>query len=245
MIFLLAALAVGGDMIGVRRASDRGVTRVDWLQSYHTFSFGQYHDPAHSGFRSLRVINEDRVRPEGGFGTHPHRDMEILSYVLEGSLEHKDTMGNHSVIRRGEIQIMSAGSGVQHSEFNPSEKESVHFLQIWITPEKKGLSPSYGQKMFYERDRKNTMRLVASRDGRDGSLVVHQDVDVYLASLESGEKLSWSLLQGRGAWIQITRGEVSLSGVHLGAGDGVSIEKEKEIELSAINNAEFFLFDLK
>lgn len=232
-------------MITVRRGSDRGVTRLDWLASFHSFSFGQYHDPAHMGFRTLRVINEDKVHSEGGFGTHPHRDMEILSYVLEGSLEHRDNLGNHSVIRRNEIQLMSAGTGVQHSEFNPSERDPVHFFQIWIIPEKRGLSPTYQQKLFPERERKNTLRLVASHDGREGSLKIHQDAEIFLANLEEGQEITWILRPGRGAWIQMTRGELLLGGVQIKAGDGASIEKEKELSLSAKSNAEFFLFDLK
>jgi hypothetical protein len=197
------------------------------------------------GFRTLRVINEDKVHSEGGFGTHPHRDMEILSYVLEGSLEHRDNLGNHSVIRRNEIQLMSAGTGVQHSEFNPSERDPVHFFQIWIIPEKRGLSPTYQQKLFPERERKNTLRLVASHDGREGSLKIHQDAEIFLANLEEGQEITWILRPGRGAWIQMTRGELLLGGVQIKAGDGASIEKEKELSLSAKSNAEFFLFDLK
>ncbi len=244
MIKWALLLALGGSMIEVRRASDRGHTRLDWLSSYHTFSFGEYHDPLHAGFRTLRVINDDRVRPEAGFSPHSHRDMEILSYVLEGSLEHKDTMGNHSVIRRGELQLMSAGSGIQHSEFNPSERETAHFLQIWIMPEKKGLTPSYQQKLFHERERKNQAQLVVSHDGREGSLRIHQDANIYLAHLDEGAELTWSVQSGRGIWIQVTRGEVTIEGVQLSAGDGISIEKEKEILISGKSNGEFFIFDL-
>jgi redox-sensitive bicupin YhaK (pirin superfamily) len=241
----LAFLASGGIMIGVRRGADRGHTRLDWLASEHTFSFGEYYDPAFHGFRTLRVINEDRIRAEAGFATHAHRDMEILSYVIAGALEHKDTMGNHSVIREGELQVMSAGSGVQHSEFNPSESESVHFLQIWILPEKKGLSPSYGQKSFPLRERKNTLRLVGSRDGAEGALVIHQDVELYLGHLEGGKSLEYVLRSGRGAWVQVIRGDLSLHGVKLRAGDGAAVEKEKVIALKAESETEFFLFDVK
>jgi len=231
-------------MITIRKSSDRGHARHGWLDSHHTFSFADYHDPDHVGFRTLRVINEDRVAPGQGFGTHPHRDMEIISYVLEGSLEHKDSMGTSSVIRPGEVQRMSAGTGVLHSEYNPSSSEPVHFLQIWITPERKNLSPGYEQKAFPEEERKNKLRLVASRDGRDGSLTIHQDAELYAALLSKGGHVRHALPPGRFAWIQVTRGSISLNGQALKAGDGASVGGEKVLELSSTGDAEVLLFDL-
>jgi redox-sensitive bicupin YhaK (pirin superfamily) len=196
------------------------------------------------GFRSLRVINEDRVRPGEGFGTHPHRDMEIVSYVLDGALEHKDNMGTSSVIRPGEVQRMTAGSGVLHSEYNPSRKDPVHFLQIWILPEKKGLKPGYEQKAFSEAERRNRLRLVAARDGRDGSLTIHQDADLYATLLEKGRKVDHALRPGRHAWVQVTRGGVSLNGTPMAAGDGAAVSGEKALELASIEDAEVLMFDL-
>jgi redox-sensitive bicupin YhaK (pirin superfamily) len=231
-------------MITIRKANDRGHARHGWLDSHHTFSFADYHDPDHMGFRTLRVINEDRVEPGQGFGTHPHRDMEIISYVLEGSLEHKDSMGTSSVIRPGEVQRMSAGTGVLHSEYNPSNSEPVHFLQIWISPERKNLKPGYEQKAFPEEARKNKLRLVASRDGRDGSLTIHQDAELYTSLLSKGGKVRHALPSGRFAWIQVTRGSVSLNGQALNAGDGASVGGEKVLELSSTGDAEVLLFDL-
>src|SRR5581483_6022908 len=198
-------------MITIRKSGDRGHAEHGWLDSRHTFSFADYYDQDQMGFRTLRVINEDRVRPGEGFGTHPHRDMEIVSYVLEGALEHKDSLGTSSVIRPGEVQRMTAGSGVLHSEYNPSQKEPVHFLQIWILPEKKGLRPGYEQKAFPDDQRSNRLRLVASRDGRDGSLTIHQDVDLYSTLLEKGKAVSHALQPGRHAWIQVTRGGLTLN----------------------------------
>src|SRR5688572_20268943 len=205
-------------MIHVRKAEDRGRADHGWLDSRHTFSFADYHDPHYMGFRTLRVINEDRVRPGEGFGTHPHRDMEILSYVIEGALEHKDNIGTSSVIRPGEVQRMTAGTGVLHSEFNPSRKEPVHFLQIWILPEKKGLKPGYEQKMFADGERRNRLRLVASRDRRDGSLSIHQDAELYATLLDSGRTVVHPLAPGRHAWVQVVRGAVALNGRPLHAG---------------------------
>lgn len=231
-------------MITVRRSADRGQTRVDWLYSRHTFSFGQYHDPQFKGYRTLRVLNEDFVQPEGGFHTHPHRDMEILTLVLQGSVEHKDTMGNQSVIHSSELQLMSAGSGIQHSEFNPSETETAHFLQIWIIPERTGIKPSYQQKIFPERERRNQLRLVASKDGREHSFRIHQDADVYLSLLEKDKEMQLSARPHRGIWVQVASGEISLSGVLLKAGDGASIENEEKLLISAKEDSEFLLFDL-
>ncbi|HLY73725.1 MAG TPA: pirin family protein [Planctomycetota bacterium] len=231
-------------MITIRNANDRGHARHGWLDSRHTFSFADYHDPDQMGYRTLRVINEDRVEPGQGFGTHPHRDMEILSYVLEGSLEHKDSMGTSSVIRPGEVQRMSAGTGVLHSEYNPSDSEPVHFLQIWILPDRKNLKPGYEQKTFPEEERRNRLRLVASRNGREGSLTIHQDVDVYSALLSKGGKAKHVLKPGRFSWVQVARGNVSLNGQILNPGDGASVSGEKALELGSAGDAEVLLFDL-
>ncbi|MFT3774532.1 MAG: pirin family protein [Minicystis sp.] len=197
-------------MITVRPARERGHADFGWLDSHHTFSFGDYYDPRHMGFRTLRVINDDRVKGGKGFGTHPHRDMEIVSYVLDGALEHKDSMGTGSVIRPGDVQRMTAGTGVLHSEFNHSKSETVRFLQIWILPERARIEPSYEQKNFPVEQRKNQLRLIASRDGRDGSVTVHQDVAIHAAVLEPGASVSHTLAQGRHAWVQVARGSVEL-----------------------------------
>jgi len=231
-------------MITIRKSDDRGRADHGWLDSRHTFSFADYHDPEHMEFRSLRVINEDRVEPGQGFGTHPHRDMEILSYVLEGALEHKDSMGTSSTIRPGEVQRMTAGTGVLHSEYNPSRKEPVHFLQIWIFPEKKSLKPGYEQKAFPDGERKNRLRLVASRDGRDGSLTIHQDAELYTTLLSRGESVSHPLKAGRHAWVQVARGAATLNGKPLATGDGAAISGEKSLELKATADAEVLMFDL-
>jgi len=226
-------------MITVRRAEDRGHTRLPWLDSRHTFSFDRYHDPGHMGFRALRVINEDRVDPAQGFGTHPHRDMEILTFVLEGALEHKDSLDNGSVIRPRDVQRMSAGTGITHSEFNPSASEPVHFLQVWIIPERSGLEPSYEQRSF----RAPGLRLVASPDGRDGSVTAHQDVRVYAARL-SRDEAAVTLAPGRQAWIQMARGTALVSGARLGAGDGAAVSGESAVVLHADGVAEALVFDL-
>jgi redox-sensitive bicupin YhaK (pirin superfamily) len=231
-------------MITIRKSDDRGRADHGWLDSRHTFSFADYHDPGQMGFRTLRVINEDRVEAGQGFGTHPHRDMEILSYVLEGALEHKDSMGTSSTIRPGEVQRMTAGTGVLHSEYNPSRKEPVHFLQIWILPEKKSLKPGYEQKAFPDVDRKNRLRLVASRDGRDGSLTIHQDAELYTTLLSRGESVSHPLKAGRHAWVQVTRGAATLNGTPLATGDGAAVSNEKSVELKATADAEVLMFDL-
>jgi len=231
-------------MITIRKSDDRGRADHGWLDSRHTFSFADYHDPDQMGFRTLRVINEDRVEPGQGFGTHPHRDMEILSYVLEGALEHKDSMGTSSTIRPGEVQRMSAGTGVLHSEYNPSRKEPVHFLQIWIFPEKKSLKPGYEQKAFPDAERKNRLRLVASRDGRDGSLTIHQDAELYTTLLSRGESVSHPLKAGRHAWVQVARGAATLNGKPLATGDGAAVSGEKSLELKATADAEVLMFDL-
>jgi redox-sensitive bicupin YhaK (pirin superfamily) len=231
-------------MITLRKADDRFHTEIGWLDSRHTFSFGDHYDPQHMGFRTLRVINEDRVAPAQGFGTHGHRDMEILSYVLEGELGHRDSMGTGSTIRPGELQRMTAGTGVLHSEMNPSRDRPVHFLQIWLLPERKGIAPGYEQKAFAEGERRGKLRLVASRDGRDGSLTVHQDADVYASLLAAGERASLPLRQGRGAWVQLARGEATVNGQLLRAGDGAALEGEAAVDLAATKDAELVVFDL-
>ncbi|QDT69816.1 Quercetin 2,3-dioxygenase [Planctomycetes bacterium MalM25] len=231
-------------MIRIRNANDRGHANHGWLNSHHTFSFADYQDPAHQRFRSLRVMNEDRVAPGQGFGTHPHRDMEIVSYVLAGALEHKDSMGNGEVLRPGEFQRISAGTGVLHSEFNPSSTEPVHFYQIWLLPERKGIEPSYEQKQFDEAERINRFRLVASPNGAEGSLSIHQDARVYLSTLEAGAEVSHQLASDRHAWLQVLKGTVNLADRALTAGDGVAVSDEPLPPIHAGTNAEVLLFDL-
>jgi quercetin 2,3-dioxygenase len=226
-----------------RPAEARGRARFGWLDSRHTFSFGHYHDDAHMGFGPLRVINEDRVTPGAGFDTHGHSDMEILSYVLEGELAHKDSIGTGSVIRPGEVQRMSAGTGIRHSEFNPSPQAPVHFLQIWILPEREGLKPGYQQSAF-PLDDKGRLHLVASGDGRDGSLTINQDVDLYAGRLTEGEIVERKLRDGRLGWLQVARGAVSLNGVALATGDGAAVEKETDLVIRADSDAEILLFDM-
>lgn len=231
-------------MIQVRPAAERGLTRTSWLDSRHTFSFNRYYDPSYTGFRDLLVINEDVVAPCQGFGTHSHDNMEILSYVVEGALEHRDSAGGHGVIRRNELQRMSAGTGVNHSEFNSSQTEPVHFLQIWITPDEQGLTPGYEQRAFPEGERRGCLRLIASREGRDGSVTIHQDVKVFNALPGSGDEVSYQLDADRHAWLQVIKGVVTLSGMRLGAGDGAAISGENSITINATENAEILLFDL-
>ena len=231
-------------MITLRPAAERGHANHGWLDTWHSFSFADYYDPAHTNFRDLRVINEDWVEPGAGFGTHPHRDMEIVTYVLEGALEHKDSMGTGSVIRPGDVQRMSAGTGVTHSEFNPSESERVHLLQIWILPARRGLIPEYEQKTFPESERRNRLRLVAARDGREGSLTIHQDVDLYASILDRGAQLAKPLAPDRYAWLQVVRGAVHLNGRPMKAGDGAAASGEPGIDLRAETEAEVLLFDL-
>ncbi len=230
--------------MAIRRAEARGAANFGWLDSRHSFSFGHYHDPAHMGFGPLRVINEDRVAPGGGFPTHPHRDMEIVSYVLEGALEHKDSLGTGSVIRPGDVQRMTAGTGVTHSEYNASKKEPVHFLQIWILPEREGLAPGYEQKRFEPQEKRGRLRLVASRDGRDGSVTVHRDVDLYATLLARGESLTHALAPGRAAWVQVVRGEIAVNGEPLEPGDGVSVSDAGELRLDGSIEAEALVFDM-
>ena len=231
-------------MIIVRASTDRGRTRLDWLDSRHTFSFGGYFDPNFVGFRSLRVINEDRVQPGEGFGTHGHRDMEIISYVLEGQLEHKDSLGTGSVIRPGDVQRMSAGTGVRHSEFNASRSEPVHFLQIWIEPAKTGIAPGYEQKTFSEADKGGQLRLVASPDATEGSLTIHQDARVFATVLAPGQAVTHRLAPGRHAWVQVTRGTLTVGGEPLAQGDGAAISAESAVSIVGETDAEALLFDL-
>src|SRR3989449_2195011 len=231
-------------MITIRKAEDRGHFDFGWLDTYHTFSFGEYYDPEFMGFRSLRVINEDRVAPRNGFPTHGHRDMEIITYVLEGELEHRDSMGNGSVIRPGEVQRMTAGTGVTHSEYNPSRIEPVHFLQVWILPERQGLAPGYEQRTFPAAEMQGRPRVVASRDGRDGSLTVHQDAGILAARLAPGDEIVHSLSPGRHAWVQVVRGALALDGIALAAGDGAAVSDESRLLLAARAPSELLLFDL-
>jgi redox-sensitive bicupin YhaK (pirin superfamily) len=234
-------------MITVRPAAERGHFDHGWLNTYHTFSFADYHDPRHTHFRGLRVINEDTVQPGGGFGTHPHRDMEIITYILQGALAHKDSMGNGSTIVPGDVQRMSAGTGVLHSEFNHSPDELVHLLQIWIFPEKNGIKPSYEQKRFPTEEKLNRLRLVASPDASDGSVAIHTDARVYSSLLESGKSVKHELPAKRGAWVQVVTGAVEVNGKKLAAGDGASIENEKLLTITGQSESgpsEFLLFDL-
>jgi redox-sensitive bicupin YhaK (pirin superfamily) len=231
-------------MITIRPRDQRGTARIGWLDSKHTFSFGHYYDPVQMGFRALRVINEDRVIPGAGFPTHGHRDMEIISYVLEGALAHKDSTGTAETIRPGEVQRMTAGTGVRHSEFNASDKEPVHFLQIWILPEKEGLAPGYEQRAFGDAEKRGKLRLVASRDGRGGSVTVHQDLALYATVLGAGERVAYDLAPGRHAWVQVARGQVRLNGELLKEGDGAAIEQLDRIELEGATESETLLFDL-
>ena len=229
-------------MITVRKAGDRGHFDHGWLDTRHTFSFADYHDPAHMGFRHLRVINEDRVAPGQGFPKHGHRDMEIISYVLEGALQHRDSLGTGSIIRPGEVQRMTAGSGVMHSEYNPSESEPVHFLQIWIVPDRRDLTPAYEQKAFEAK--RGALRLVASPDGREGSVTIHQDVALHAALLDEGMEVVHTLAPGRYAWVQVVRGTIALNGRTLDAGDGAAASDETSLRLTAAAPAEVLLFDL-
>jgi redox-sensitive bicupin YhaK (pirin superfamily) len=232
-------------MLRIRRAGERGHARHGWLESFHTFSFADYHDPQHMGFRDLRVINEDRVQPGQGFGSHGHRNMEILTCVLAGALAHRDSLGHGSTIRPGDVQRMSAGTGVTHSEHNASDSEPVHFLQIWILPEREGLAPGYEQRHFGAAERSGALRLVASRDGRDGSLTLHQDVDVHATLLAPGQSLELALRPGRHAWVQVARGAVLLNGSALEAGDGAALSDEARVALAARTPSELLVFDLR
>ena len=227
----------------IRKSEDRGRANLGWLDSKHSFSFGHYRDPEHMGFGPLRVINDDRVAPGGGFPTHPHSDMEIISYVLDGALEHKDSLGTGSVIRPGDVQRMSAGSGIRHSEFNASKTDPVHFLQIWIIPERKGIAPGYEQKAFADAEKRGRLRLIGSRDGREGSVTIHRDVDLYATLLGEGDAVEHVIAPGRGGWLQVARGSVSLNGEMLAEGDGVAISTSGHLRIEGIGEAEVLLFD--
>ena len=231
-------------MFDIIQSDSRGRADHGWLQSKHTFSFASYYDPARVHFGALRVINEDRVAPGQGFGTHPHKDMEIISYIVDGAVEHQDSMGNSAVIRAGEVQRMTAGTGVLHSEFNHSQEDAVHFLQIWIIPEKNGLEPGYEQTLFAREDKLDRLRLIGSRDGRDGSLTIHQDVDLYASVLSPDKSVSLADLDGRRVFVQVVAGDLDVNGQRLGAGDGVQIDNESSVTLTAIDEAEFLLFNL-
>lgn len=236
-------------MITLRKAEDRGHADHGWLNSHHTFSFANYYDPKHMGFRSLRVINEDYIAPERGFGAHSHRDMEIITYVLEGALEHRDSMGNTAVMRPGEVQRMTAGTGVTHSEYNHSDRDRIHLLQIWILPSEQGLEPSYEQKTYSEAEKRGQLRLIASQDGRDGSVTVHQDMNLYATLLHKGEQASLpeslsETLRQRHLWVQVARGTVLLNGQLLTAGDAAALSDEKALELIGQEDAEVLVFDL-
>ena len=228
----------------VRNANDRGHVQIDWLNSYHTFSFGNYHDPAHMGFRSLRVINDDIVNPASGFGTHGHRDMEIITYVLSGALEHQDSLGTGATIYPGEVQRMTAGTGIQHSEFNHSASEPVHLLQIWIIPDTQNLTPSYEQKAFPAAEKQGQLRLVAARDGRNGAVTIHQDVDLYIGLLDAADKISYQVKPDRFAWLHVAQGEVSVNGRMLTAGDAIAYAGDNLLELFSQSSGEVLLFDL-
>jgi redox-sensitive bicupin YhaK (pirin superfamily) len=228
----------------VRRSADRGRANFGWLDSRHTFSFGNYYDPDHMGFGPLRVINQDVVAGGGGFPAHPHGDMEIISYVLDGALQHKDSIGTGSTIRPGDMQRMSAGTGIRHSEANASDTEPVHFLQIWILPDRKGLPPGYEQKTYSHDEKRGVLRLIGSRDGRNGSVTIHQDVDLYATVLEHGEALVHTLRRGRIAWVQVARGSIEFNGEHLEAGDGAAVEDVSTLTLTARSSAEVLVFDM-
>ena len=231
-------------MITVRKSEDRGHFDHGWLDTHHTFSFAEYHDPRNMGFRALRVINEDFVAAGAGFPTHPHRNMEIVTYVLEGAVAHRDSMGTGSVIRPGEVQRMTAGTGVTHSEFNAEKNQRLHLLQIWILPERQGLPPSYEQRAFPEAERRGKLRVVASRDGRDGSVLIHQDAALYSALLDKGTRVEYALPKDRYAWLQVARGAVNLNGQRLALGDGAAIENKSSLKIEGEEPAEILLFDL-
>ncbi|NJK64242.1 MAG: pirin family protein [Synechococcaceae cyanobacterium SM2_3_1] len=231
-------------MMKLRRRHERGHANFGWLDSYHSFSFGNYYDPEHMGFRSLRVINDDNIAAGSGFGTHPHRDMEIITYVLEGAVEHKDSLGTGSIIRPGEIQRMTAGTGILHSEYNPSDTELTHLLQIWILPQQQGLEPSYEQKVTHMEETPGQLKLIAAADGSHGAVTIHQDVALYAGKLQAGDQISYALQPNRHAWIQVARGTLHLNGQELQAGDGAAISDELSLDLRATGEAEVLLFDL-
>ena len=232
------------ELINLRKAQDRGHFDHGWLNTYHTFSFADYYDPKYMGFRALRVINEDRVQPGQGFGTHGHRDMEIITYVLEGALEHKDSLGTGSIIKVGELQHMTAGTGVRHSEFNPSKSDMVHLYQIWLLPDRSGLSPSYDQRQFGEAEKQGKLRMVASPDGAEASLRIHQDARLYLATLGAGRTVAHVLARGHHAWLQVLQGSVDLNHQSLAEGDGAAVSDEEKLEVRSHGGSEIMLFDL-
>jgi hypothetical protein len=231
-------------MMQLRSAHERGHARYDWLNSYHSFSFADYYDPRHMGISNLRVINDDRIAPGGGFPSHGHRDMEIVTYVLSGALEHKDSLGNGSVIRPGDVQRMSAGTGVRHSEFNASDSEAVHLLQIWLLPNRQGVEPGYAQRHFAAAQRRGVLRLLVSPDGREDSLNAHQDALLYGSLLESAETVDYALAPGRTAYIHLAKGSAKVNGTPLNAGDGLRIGQEPQLQIEGLNSAEVLLFDL-
>jgi len=230
-------------MMKIRKANERGHAEHGWLDTYHTFSFADYYDPQWMGFRSLRVINDDLVLPGSGFGTHPHRDMEIITYVLSGALEHKDSMGNGRVIRAGEVQYMAAGTGVEHSEFNPSQDEAVHLLQIWILPDRKGVTPRYAEKSL-QNAAPGALHLITSKTGREGSIAIHQDANLWLGKLNAGNRVTHRLAPDRHAWVHVAEGEVVLNGRTLAGGDAAAVSRESQLELTATKPAQVLLFDL-
>ena len=232
-------------MIALRKSAERGFADHGWLKSFHTFSFAGYYDAEHMGFGPLRVINEDRVAPGQGFGRHPHKDMEIISYVLEGELEHKDSMGNGSIIRPGDVQRMSAGTGVFHSEYNPSSTQGVHFLQIWIEPSQLGIAPGYEQKFFAPKEKSGRLRLIASPDGRDDSVTIHQDARLFATLVDSSDAVTYTPTPGRKSYVHVVRGSASVNNQALGAGDALKMHNEQEIAIENGNKAEVLLFDLK
>ncbi len=232
-------------MMTLRKSQDRGHFKIDWLDSYHTFSFGDYYDPEHLSYRDLRVINHDLIAKNGGFPTHPHRDMEIITYVLQGAVAHGDSMGNNEQLGAGEVQVMSAGTGVRHSEFNPSAEKALELLQIWVLPQKNGLTPSYAQKKFSREEKLNQLRLVVSPEGQNGSLQIHQDASLFASILEAGKSVTFQSQPSRGVWIQIAKGQLDVNGTKLNTGDGLAIEGKNLLTLQGLSEVEFLLFDLK
>lgn len=231
-------------MLTIRKSKDRGFADHGWLKSFHSFSFANYHDPAQMGFGPLRVINEDRVAASQGFGTHGHRDMEIISYVLEGALEHKDSMGNGSVLQYGNVQRMSAGTGVRHSEFNHSQEEEVHFLQIWIEPNVTGIAPGYEEKIFSRESKMGQLRLIASADGQDGSVLIHQDAKLYASILQAGDSIEYKIATGRTAYLHIASGNLTANSIELFTGDALKVTNESLLSIGSSDKSEFLLFDL-
>lgn len=233
-----------GPMLQIRKSDERGLANHGWLKSRHTFSFADYHDPKHMGFRTLRVINEDRIAGGTGFGSHGHKDMEIISYVVSGGLEHKDSMGTKSLIKPGEVQRMSAGKGIVHSEYNAETKNETHFFQIWIQPKNKGIAPSYGQKSFEDDLNSKKMVLVISESGKDGSLAINQDADLYLSRLKAGDDLEFKMRANRGMWVQVIKGKININGKEIATGDALSFENAELFKFKAVDQSELMIFDL-